>query len=134
VTAFDNDHRTLTLTYTRDKKKTTFVASVPDAPYQWGRDARNFRVIDFPCDKKTKSQLFVYVSVPGLSYVPPDQVISSKPLRETRPNPPAENVIADFSEFVGRNITVYYMTKERIVDGKKEEYNDVWRIRVGKKS
>ena len=40
VTAFDNEQRTLTLTFIKDKKELTFVAYVPDAPYEWGRDAR----------------------------------------------------------------------------------------------
>jgi hypothetical protein len=43
--------------------------------------------------------------------------------------------MGDFSQFMGHTITVYYTTRERIVDGKKEEYKDVWRIRIvpGKK-
>ena len=136
VTAFDNDRRTLTLTYIRDKKKvSTFVASVPDAPYEWGRDARKFRVVDFPFDKEAKSQMFKYIWAPGVSVLPPEQTTFGTPV-QNRPNPPASNVISDFTDLMGRTITVYYTTRSRIVDGKNEEYHDLWRIRIlsGKKS
>jgi hypothetical protein len=44
-------------------------------------------------------------------------------------------VITNLAEFMGRNITVYYTTQECLMGGKKEKYNDVWRIRIlpGKK-
>jgi len=47
-----------------------------------------------------------------------------------RPNPPASNVISDFGDFMGRRVTVYYTVRERKVNGVKEKYNDVWRIRI----
>jgi hypothetical protein len=59
VTAVDNEQRTLTLT--SDYKKLTFVASIPDAPYERRHDARNYRVIDFPYDKNAKYQEFQYM-------------------------------------------------------------------------
>ena len=37
------------------------MASIPDAPYEGRRDARNFRVIDFPYDKNAKHQEFQYM-------------------------------------------------------------------------
>lgn len=128
VTAFDNDHRTLNLTYKKDKKSLPFVASIPDAPYEWGRDARNFRVVDFPYNKKAKVQTFKYVGEgEGAGFLAPDNVRAQV---QKRPNPPASNVITDLAEFMGRHITVYYTTQERVIGGKKEEYNDVWRIRI----
>lgn len=127
VTAFDNDLRTLTLTYVHDKKLTSFIATIPDAPYEWAHDARGLRVVDFPFDKEAKGQTFKYVGVPGLSYVPPG---GSIPGIQQRPNPPASNVMGEFSQFVGRQITVYYTTRERVVGSNKEKYYDVWRIRI----
>jgi hypothetical protein len=128
VTAFDNDQRTLTLTYVKDKKVSTFVASVPDAPYEWGNDARNFRVVDFPYDKEGKVQLYTYVGAMNSA----GYVMQSGPTKATqrRPNPPAENVIDDLAQFVTSKVTVYYTIRERKVDGKTEKYNDVWRIRM----
>jgi hypothetical protein len=133
VTAFDNDHRTLTLTYTQGKKVVTFVASISDAPYEWGRDAHNFRVVDFPFNKKANFQTFKYVGWgEGAGDFAPDEASA---LIQKRPNPPASNVITNLAEFMGRNITVYYTTQECLMGGKKEKYNDVWRIRIlpGKK-
>ncbi len=128
VTAFDNNQRTLTLTYTKDKKELTFVAYIPDAPYEWGRDARNFRVVDFPFDKEAKIQTFKYVgTTDGAGYLLPAGISTSV---QKRPNPPAENVISDFADFKGRRVTVYYTTLERTVGGAKEKYNEVWRIRI----
>ena len=43
VTAFDNERRTLTLTNAKDKL--TFIATIPDAPYEWRRNGRNERVL-----------------------------------------------------------------------------------------
>jgi len=31
---------------------------------------------------------------------------------------------------MGRRLTVYFTAREREVNGKKEKYNDVWRIRI----
>ena len=135
VTAFDNARRTLTLTHVRDKKASTFVVSIPDAPYEWGRDESNFRVVDFPYDKEAKNQTFRYRSAAGSRFVPMEQTTIGTPMQK-RPNPPAENVIAEFDQFMGRTVTVYYTNRERIVAGNKEKYYDVWRIKIlsGKKS
>jgi hypothetical protein len=127
VTSFDNDRRTLTLTYVNGKDKLTFMASIPDSPYEWQRDARNFRVVDFPYDKKAEYETFRYVG-PGFAVtVLPSGVGAGL---QKRKSPPASNVITDFTEFMGRHVTVYYTAVERTVDGVKEKYNDVWRIRI----
>src|SRR5258708_3020198 len=104
VTAFDNEQRTLTLTYGKDKL--TFIATIPDAPYEWRRNGRNERVLDFPYDKKSKVQIFKYEG-PGLaaSLLPEgDNSGGTKRL----PNPPDSNRIPDLSDFVGRTIALYY--------------------------
>jgi len=59
VTAFDNNERTLPLTYGSGKNIQTFVASIPDAPYEWTRDSRKSRVLDFPYDKRSSVQAFI---------------------------------------------------------------------------
>jgi hypothetical protein len=131
VTAIDNDKRTLTLTHGSKKNAETFVASIPDAPYQWRRDARNSRVLDFPYDMRLKVQTYVYVG-PGLvANILPD----GAPAKVHVPNPPAENVITDLSDFKGRRVVVYYTARDREDSGQKMNYNDVWRVRVisGKK-
>jgi hypothetical protein len=127
VTAVYNEHRTLTLTYTNGGKSQTFVASMPDAPYERGRDAHNFRVIDFPYDKESKYQRYQYAGPGGAGTLLPQGDMTGI---KQRPNPPASNVISDFSDFMGRRVTVYYTTRERKVNGAKEKYNDVWRIRI----
>jgi hypothetical protein len=127
VTAFDNALRTLTLTYTNGSKTETFVASIPDAPYERRRDGHGFRVIDFPYDKEAKFQTFVYVGRGGAGTLLPTGDMTGK---QRRPSPPDSNVISDFSDFKGRRITVFYTTRERKVNGAKEKYNDVWRIRI----
>ncbi len=128
VTAFDNDLRTLTLTYTKDKKELTFVVSIPDAPYEWRRDARNFRVVDFPYDKTVNIQTFKYVGKgEGAAVIVPGGPSVGI---QKRANPPSSNVINDLIEFMGRSITVYYTVQERKVGSEKEKYNDVWRIRI----
>ena len=129
VTAFDNARRTLTLTYVREIKISTFIASIPDAPYEWGHDARKFRVVDFPYDKEAKVQLFKYVAAAGFYVAPPGYSATGTPVQR-RPNPPVSNVISEFGQFMGHAVTVYYTTRERTVGDKKEKYNDVWRIRV----
>jgi len=129
VTAFDNDRRTLTLTYRGDNKSSTFVATIPDAPYEWGHDARKFRVVDFPYDKKLDVQTFIYISKSGVYYAPPGTFSPGTPMQR-RPNPPASNVINDFGQFMGHTITVYYTARERTLGNAKEKYNDVWRIRI----
>lgn len=126
VTAIDNDARTLTLTYTSGKNVQTFVASIPDSPYEWTRDMRTSRVLDFPYDKRAKAQRFVFTGTGRAASVVPD----GAPGEVTHPNPPAANVITDFAQFMGRSITVYYTVREREVNGQKVKYNDVWRIRV----
>jgi len=126
VTAFDNEQRTLTLT-SDDDKKSTFVASLPDAPYERRRDAQNFRVIDFPYDKTAKYQVFQYLGPGNAGTLLPGNDSGSG---KQRRNNPAGSAIGDFSDFMNRRITVYYTTREREVNGKKEKYNDVWRIRI----
>jgi hypothetical protein len=127
VTAFDNDRRTLTLTYVNGKNAQTFVASIPDSPYEWRQDARSFRVVDFPFDKEAEYQTFTYKG-PGLALtVLPSGVGANT---QKRQSPPASNVITDFTEFMGKRVTVYYTAQERKVGGAKEKYNDVWRIRI----
>jgi hypothetical protein len=127
VTAVDNEQRALTLTYTRGDKTQTFVASIPNAPYERRRDAQNFRVIDFPYDREAAFQTFLYVGPGGAGTLLPKGDMTGK---QRRPSPPASNVISDLTDFKGRRITVYYTTRERKVNGEKEKYNDVWRIRI----
>jgi hypothetical protein len=127
VTAFDNEQRTLTLTYTSGGKMQTFVASIPNAPYERGRDAQKFRVIDFPYDKEAQYQTFLYMGPGGAGMLLPSGDMTGK---QRRASPPASNVISDFSDFKGRRITVFYTTRERKVNSAKEKYNDVWRIRI----
>lgn len=128
VTAFDNKNRTLTLTYLSGKDAVTFVASIPDAPYELGRDARNFRVVDFPYKKDAQIQIFKYEGPGNAGTILPRGDLGDGIQR--RPSPPASNVIADLAQFKGRQFTVYYTIREREVNGRKEKYNDVWRIRV----
>lgn len=126
VTAFDNQSRLLTLTHTRGKEVLTFIASIPDAPYQWTRDSRNFRVLDFPYNKQAKFQTYKYEGNGDAGSRLPD--LSDGMQR--RPNPPATNVIADLGGFMGEEVTVYYTQRERKANGVKEKYNDVWRIQI----
>jgi hypothetical protein len=136
VTAFDNQQRTLTLTSGGGKKAATFVASIPDAPYEWVRDIRNDRVLDFPYDPKSEYQLFKYEGQGFAASALPDTGGAENPSgMKRRPNPPASNQITDLSDFMGRRVTVYYTVREREAGGKKEKYNDVWRVKVlsGKK-
>ena len=126
VTAFDNQQRTLTLT-SDDGKKLTFVASVPEAPYERRHDARNYKVIDFPFDKSAKYQVFQYLGPGNAGTLLPG---SDSGFGKQRRNNPTGSSIGDFSDFMGRRITVYYTTREREVNGKKEKFNDVWRIRI----
>ncbi len=131
VTAFDNDHRTLTLTHSKGKDTETFVAYIPDSPYEWTRNIRKNRVLDFPFDKQAKYQTFKYDGEGFAATTLPD---SAMPGGVTgmfkRPNPPDSNRITDFADFMGRRITVYYTPREREDNGKKVKYNDVWRIMV----
>ena len=126
VTAFDNEQRALTLTHGSGKNVQTFVASIPNLPYQWRRDARKSRVIDFPYDKNRPVQIYRYVG-PGFaaSIVP-----EGAPAEVRVPNPPASDVIDDFAQFKGRTIVVFYTPREREVNGQKVKFNDVWRILV----
>lgn len=128
VTAVDNAQRSLTLTFTKKGNTQTFVATIPDAPYQWTRNGHNARVLDFPYDKTTKSQTFVITGGEFAgTIVPPGDAGDG---RQNRPNPPDTDRIPDLSDFMGREITVYYTERERIVNGKPEKYNDVWRVQV----
>ena len=131
VTTFDNEQRTLTLTHGSGKKEQTFVASLPDAPYEWARDVHNVRVLDFPYDKKAKNQVFKYEG-PGFAATVMPQVSGQGAggiIR--RPNPPDSNRITDFADFKGRLVTVYYTPRERkTATGGEEKYNDVWRVRI----
>jgi hypothetical protein len=129
VTALDNEHRTLTLTYGSGKNIQTFVASIPDAPYEWRRDIRNARVLDFPYDKKAKTQMFKYEGSGTAASTLPDSGGNPSGMK-VRPNPPDSNRITDLSDFMGRRIIVYYTTREQKVGGNKVKYNDVWRILV----
>src|SRR5690349_8510389 len=126
VTAFDNEHRTLTLTYGKDKL--TFIATIPDAPYDWRRNGRNERVLDFPYDPKLKSQMYKYDGPGRAGSLLPEGDESSGTKRV--PNPPDSNRLTDLSEFVGRTITVYYTTREREQPSGRLKYNDVWRVKV----
>ncbi len=131
VTAFDNEQRTLTLTHISGKKVLTFVASIPDAPYEWARDIRRSPVLDFPYDKESKYQRFKYVGSGAAADILPDSGgMHGDTGMRTRPNPPASNQITDLNEFMGRHIIVYYTARERTVGGQKVKYHDVWRIRV----
>lgn len=128
VTAFDNNSRSLTLTQTSGKEVVTFVASIPDAPYEIRRDGQNFRVVDFPYKKDAKIQIFKYDG-PGKAgtILPPGDLGDGI---QRRPSPPPSNVFSDLSNFKGRHITVFYTPRDREVNGQKEKYNDVWRIRL----
>jgi hypothetical protein len=126
VTAFDNDKRTLTLTYTSGNDAQVFIASIPDAPYEWVRDSHKSRVLDFPYDKRAAVQTLVYTGPGFAATLVPD----GAPDKVVRPNPPTANVITDFAQFMGRHITVYYTSREREANGATVKYNDVWRIRV----
>ena len=126
VVAFDNEQRTLTLTHGSGKNAQTFVASIPDAPYQWRRDGSNSRVIDFPYDKGIAVQRYKYVGPGSAASILPE----GAPAEVRVPNPPASDVITDFAQFKGRKIVVYYTPRELEVNAQKVKYNDVWRIRV----
>ena len=62
VTAFDNQLRTLTLTYSKGNKTQTFVASIPDAPYHQASDPNKLTVIEFPYDKAATSQKYQFAN------------------------------------------------------------------------
>jgi hypothetical protein len=130
VTAVDNEQRTLTLTY--GKNKLTFIATIPDAPYEWRRNKRNERVLDFPYDPKAKSQPYKFEGPSeGVALLLPsgDESAGTK----TVPNPPDSNRITDLSDFVGRTVMVYYTARERNEPDGKVKFNDVWRVKVFKK-
>ena len=126
VTAFDNERRTLTLTNAKDKL--TFIATIPDAPYEWRRNGRNERVLDFPYDKTLKSQMYKYEGPGSAASLLPEGDESSGTKRV--PNPPDSNRINDLSDFLGRVVTVYYTARERKESNGKLKYNDVWRVKV----
>lgn len=127
VTAFDNEHRTLTLTYSKDKS--TFVATLPDAPYEWVRNGHNERVLDFPYDKTAKIQVYKFEGGgAGAASMLPEGDQSSGMQR--RPNPPDANRIDDLKDFQGRTVVVYYTARERKDPAGSEKFNDVWRIKV----
>ena len=94
VTAFDNEQRTLTFTYGKDKL--TFIATIPDAPYEWRRNGRNERVLDFPYDQKLKSQMYKYEGPGRAASLLPEGDESSGTKRV--PNPPDSNRITDLSD------------------------------------
>jgi hypothetical protein len=131
VAAFDNEHRTLTLTHGSGKKAETFIATIPDAPYEWVRDMRKERVLDFPYDKKATSQVF-RLGRPS-SAEPARANVGERAANGLlrRPNPPDSSRITDFADFKGRLVMVYYTQRERkTADGSSEKYNDVWRVRI----
>src|SRR5262249_10377688 len=109
VTAFDNKLRTLTLTHSSGNDVMTFVASIPDAPYELGRDGRRFRVVDFPYKKDAKIQIFKYEGSGDAASILPDGDRGDGIQR--RPSPPASNVVSDLAEFKGRQVTVYYSVR-----------------------
>ena len=130
VTAVDNEQRTLALTYGKDKL--IFIATLPNAPYEWRSNGRNERVLDFPYDQKLKSQMYIYQGPGHAASLLPEGDESGGTKRV--PNPPDSNRITDLSDFVGRTITVYYTARERKEPSGKVKYNDVWRVKVlGKK-
>jgi hypothetical protein len=126
VTAFDNDQRTLTLTYGKDKL--TFIAKIPDAPYEWTRNGHNERVLDFPYDPKVTSQVFKYEGGGFAGSLLPEGDQSNGMKR--RPNPPDSNRITDLSDFKGRTITVYYTPRDRKEPSGNVKFNDVWRVKI----
>jgi len=127
VTAFDNDHRTLTLTSVKDKS--TFVATLPDAPYEWVRNIHNERVLDFPYDKTAKIQVFKYEGGgSGAASMLPEGDSSSGMRR--RPNPPDANRVDDLKDFAGRTVVVYYTARQRKEGSVDVKFNDVWRIKI----
>jgi hypothetical protein len=131
VTAFDKEGHTLTLTYTDGKKVQTFIATIPDEPFEWTRDIRNNRVLDFAYDKTTKGQMYAYKGEGSVaSILPEGGGERGASGTQRRPNPPPSDERADLAVFMGRRITVYYTTQERKVAGVKTKYNDVWRILV----
>jgi hypothetical protein len=131
VTAFDDEQRTLTLTHGSGKNAVTFVASIPDSPYEWARDIRKNRVLDFPYDKQAKYQTFKYDGPGFAATILPDSGMGSTATGMfQRPNPPDSNRVDGFADFMGRRVTVYYTAREREVDGKKVKYNDVWRVLI----
>lgn len=134
VTAIDNAQRTLTLTNGSGKNAVTFVAAIPDAPYEWARDVRKERVLDFPYDKKAKSQMFQYQGAVGefASLLPnsDNDRAGTGTGQVLRPNPPDSDRITDFTDFMGRRIKVYYTARERKSGDQSVKYNDVWRIRI----
>jgi hypothetical protein len=131
VTAFDDEQRTLTLTNGTGKNAETFVASIPDSPYEWTHDIRKNRVLDFPFDKKATSQTFKYDGPGFAATLLPDSAMGGGNTGMfRRPNPPDSNRIDGFADFMSRRVTVYYTSREREVSGKKVKYNDVWRIQI----
>jgi hypothetical protein len=114
----------------------TFVASIPDAPYEWARNINNARVLDFPYDKKASIQVFKFEGPGKAASMIPETGVGVQPINGMmrRPNPPDANRITDFADFMGREVVVYYTERERKVNGATEKYNDVWRVLIlGKK-
>ncbi len=131
VTAFDDEQRTLTLTHGSGNDAATFIASIPDSPYEWASDLRKNRVLDFPYNKQAKYQTFKYDGPGGAATILPDSHIRTTATGIfQRPNPPDSDRITTFADFLGRRITVYYTEREREVGGKKVKYNDVWRVLI----
>lgn len=137
VVAVDNVARTLTLKNVKGKEEQTFVATLPDAPYQWAKNGRGERVLDFPYDKQLASQLYKYEGWgEGVGSILPDsgtptaaESANSTGVRRV-PNPPDANRVDDLSDFKGRRVVVYYTARERKDGAAVVKYNDVWRVRV----
>lgn len=126
VSSFDNKERTLTLKV-GGKKAETFVVHIPDAPYEWTHDIRRNRVLDFPYDKKAKTQVFKYKgSGEYAADILPEGTGQSQQIQR-RPNPPDSDRIEDFSSFLDRQVIVYYSNWKR-PDG--TPYSEAWRIYV----
>ena len=130
VIEFNNELRTLTLSDKKGKNAETFIAVIPDAPCQWGKDIYRYRVLDFAFDKKVKVGTYKYEGFEYFSNILPRDIRNDT---QRRINPSGSNVLSEFAQFKGRKITVFYSQATRLVKGQKEKYNDVWRIRILKK-
>lgn len=127
VIEFNDEARTMTLAAKDGKNAETFIVAIPDAPYRWAKDMKGNKVVDFPYDKKTTVQIYTYM---GWGEFAGDQLPAGVTSDTRRiENPPDTNVMSEFGQFKGRKITVFYTPATRTVNGQKEKYNDVWRIR-----
>lgn len=106
VTSANEDKREITLTFKKGDKVQTFVASVPDAAVGWMVDEQGDRVIAiWPQDKKEDSKA-----------------------------PKTEPVHLNLPDLLGRQITVYYIHREKKANDQKVTFNEVIRIKLIKKN